>query len=316
MEEDNIRNIWYEKNEIKYIGLFYFILMKLRHKDISGNLSWIIPGILNLMDDTDHLEEVKLPAIQLFHQLLVCFSNDNDNNDFNRWIQIQDTGIYNLFEPILKKMLFFTPPSFKPENTLKIWSTVYPTLIKLYQLQFNYNQHTAFNKEQYNDILVQLCSEVILQHNIPRCEGLKYEKLLLFALDQLTIVLRLLGASSVILLQRIIYVIGENIVKDHYFTLFDHVVDKIIEFLKILIVEIIPKERIEAHKFDLFGILVMITIKCDAEGKLEKDRLEHLQEILKQMEIKSVSVSQMKDYLIIENYYKDIITKLFIYEDN
>lgn len=126
----------------------------------------------------------------------------------------------------------------------------------------------------------------------------------------------MLGASSVILLQRIIYVIGENIVKDHYFTLFDHVVDKIIEFLKILIVEIIPKERIEAHKFDLFGILVMITIKCDTEGKLEKDRLEHLQEILKQMEIKSVSVSQMKDYLIKENYYKDIITKLFIYEDN
>ncbi|KAK5780316.1 hypothetical protein RI543_002071 [Arxiozyma heterogenica] len=330
MEEDNLRNEWYQNNETRYIGLFYFILSKLQHKDISGNLSWIIPGILNFMDDTDHLEEIKLPSIQLFYQLLICFNknnntssgssssstcNNSNNKGLGRWIQVQDTGIFPLFEPILKNMLFFTPPSFKPEDTLRIWSTVFPTLIKLYQLQTNSYSPTKFDKYQYNSMLVQLANEVILQHSIPRCEGFKYEKLLLFAINQLITILRLLDAASLIIFQRIIYVIGETMVKDPFFTLFDSIVDKIIEFIKILIVELIPKERIEAHRYDIMGLIIMITIKCETEGKLGKDRLKCLHDLIRQMEVKSVNVSQIKDYLIKEDYHKDIIIKLFRYKD-
>lgn len=312
IEEDNIRDRWYQNNETRYIGLFYFILLKLQHKDISENLSWIIPGILNFMDDTGHLDEIKLPSIRLFYQLLMCFENDN-NKGLDKWIQIQDTGIFPLFEPMLKNMLFFTPPSFKPEDTLKIWSTVFPTLIKLYQLQTNYNSSSKFDKGQYNNLLLQLSNEVILQHSIARCEGLKYEKLLSFIIDQLITILRLLGATSVIIFQRIIYVVGETIVKDPFFTLFDSIVDQIIGFINILIVELIPEERIEVHKYDLMGLIILIAVKCEVEGKLGKDRLKNLQELIKQMEIKSVNVSQIKDYLIREDYYKDTLIKLYAY---
>lgn len=309
MKEDDIRDEWVKSNEVKYIGLFNLVLRKLQHKDISSNLWWIIPGILNLMDDTSYFEEIKLPSIKLFDNLLDCFgreSEDNsstaNNNIKGKWIPIQDSGLFNLFEPILKKMLYFTPPSFPQEQTLQIWTNVYPTLIKLYQKQFS--------TSKYREMLLIICNEVILQHSIPR-SGFKHETLLMFALNQLLDMLTIVGESSVLLLQRIIYVVGETLVKDPFFTLFDGVVDKMISLISHL-VQIFPIERIVAHQFDIMGLILLITIKCDQEGKLESTgRLVLLRQLVDELQKIGVDTMGIRDQLIESNCYRDVIIKLF-----
>lgn len=310
LKEDNIRDEWYKNNEFKYIGTFHFILTKLQHHDLSGNLWWIIPGILNLMDDTNHFEDVKIPSIELFYQLLECFTKDTSESA-NKWISIQDSGLYDLFEPPLKNMLYFTPPSFPQEQTLAIWSSVYPVLIKLCELQYNY---PPADPHQYNGMLINLANEVILQHSIPRC-AFKHEILLLFGLNELIDILKIVGEPSILIFQRIVYVVGETLVSDPFFTLFDSVIDVIIKLIHTLI-KICPQERIIAHRFDLIGLIVLITIKCDKEGKLaENTRLNSLQQLIYELNNIGVDTSAIQEQLIKEDSYKDIIIKLFTYKE-
>lgn len=310
MQEDSMREQWHRNNEFKYIGTFSFILMKFRHQDISSNLWWVIPGILNMMDDTSYFDDVKLPSIRLFYQLLECFTKDGSNSA-SKWLSIKDTGIYDLFEPTLKNMLFFTPPSFPKKQTLQIWSVVYPVLIKLYELQFNF---LAEDSQQYHEKLITLCNEVILQHSIPRC-GFKYEELLLFALNQLIQLLQIVGQSSVLIFQRIIYVIGETLISDPFFTLFDSVIDASIKLIDNLI-EICPKDRLRAHRFDLVGLAFIIAVKCDKEGRLEGNSiLNSLQHLVYKLNAHGVDTAAIQESLIKDDRYKDVIIKLFTYKE-
>lgn len=310
LQEDNMREQWHRNNEFKYIGTFSFILKNFRHQDVSSNLWWVIPGILNLMDDTSYFEDVKLPSIRLFYQLLECFTKKgtiDGSNSANKWIAIRDTGLYDLFEPTLKNMLFFTPPSFPKEQTFQIWSTVYPVLMKLYELQFN---HPPGDLQQYHEMLINLSNEVILQHSIPRC-GFKYEELLVFALNQLNDILQIVGQSSILIFQRLIHVIGETLVSDPFFTLFDSVIDVIIKLIDNLIKKC-PTERLIAHRFDIVGLIFIITVKCDKEGKLDgNSRLNSLQDLIHELNTHGVDTAAMQEVLIKGGRYKDVVIKLF-----
>lgn len=287
---DNKIAVWFQEKSWKCYGLFYFILQKLPKSEMSSQMNWIIPGILNLLDNADNLKGIKLMGVIILNQWLDCYlmkgndsNGENNQDNESKWLKFNQVGIYDMVEPILSNMLHYVPPLYSLDDTLQIWEILYPTILKLYKIQYEqivYDEITNKienkiedgvkneNKHLYNKQLQKLITKNILQYNIPHCE-VKYDKLTEFQLIQLRALIRELGSSSVILLTRISYTLGEILVKSPYITLFPNIVLEILQLLDELI-QIIPKDRITKHRFDLLGLIIILWKKCNNEGAIHE----------------------------------------------
>lgn len=260
LKEDQLKEVWIRQDGLKSIPLFYVILLHIKRKDVSTNLSWIIPGILNILDDTTDLRKVKLRGVFLL-QTALDHTFMHEIND-SKWIQFSSTGLFPLFEKALINMCYFLPPSYDANETLAIWRLVFPTINSLYKVEFFDNKH----KYQYH--LEKFMSEILLQNIIPRA-SLNYENLTLYALETTATVLKLQKEGSVVHLQRLIYVLGEYIVRSPFYTAFPKLISKTLSVIDILI-KVCPQERIKAHKFDILSLILITYDKCSQEDALNE----------------------------------------------
>ncbi|CAI4950632.1 CRE_HP_G0147140.mRNA.1.CDS.1 [Saccharomyces cerevisiae] len=269
-KEDNLMQAWVSQGGLKGIPLFYVILLHLKRRDISTNLSWIIPGILNILDDTTDIRRIKLRGVLLL-QTLLNHTFMNEIND-SKWIQFSSTGLFPLFEKTLINMCYFLPPSYNADETIAIWRVVFPTIQSLYRVEFWDN----YTKYQYH--LEKFMSEIILQNIIPRA-SLAYENLTLYALECTMNILRLQREGSVVHLQRLIFVLGEYIVRNPFYTTFPRLISKTLSVVSTLI-KVCPNERIVAHRFDILSLILVTYDKCSQEDALNKSILQQCKETI------------------------------------
>ncbi|CAI1524891.1 hypothetical protein SEUBUCD646_0J03270 [Saccharomyces eubayanus] len=260
LKEDQLKEAWIRQDGLKSIPLFYVILLHIKRKDVSTNLSWIIPGILNILDDTTDLRKIKLRGVFLL-QTALDHTFMHEIND-SKWIQFSSTGLFPLFEKTLINMCYFLPPSYDANETLAIWQLVFPTINSLYKVEF-FNE-----KNNYQYHLEKFMSEILLQNIIPRA-SLNYENLTLYALETTATVLKMQKEESVVHLQRLIYVLGEYIVRNPFYTTFPKLVSKALSVVDILLT-VCPHERIEAHKFDILSLILITYDKCSQENALNE----------------------------------------------
>lgn len=270
LKEDNLMQAWVSQGGLKGIPLFYVILLHLKRRDISTNLSWIIPGILNILDDTTDIRRIKLRGVLLL-QTLLNHTFMNETND-SKWIQFSSTGLFPLFEKTLINMCYFFPPSYNADETIAIWRVVFPTIQSLYKVEFLDN----YTKYQYH--LEKFMSEIILQNIIPRA-SLAYENLTLYALECTMNILRLQREGSVVHLQRLIFVLGEYIVRNPFYTTFPKLISKTLSVVSTLI-KVCPNERIVAHRFDILSLILVTYDKCSQEDALNESILQQCKETI------------------------------------
>ncbi|AJR73239.1 Tti2p [Saccharomyces cerevisiae YJM1478] len=270
LKEDNLMQAWVSQGGLKGIPLFYVILLHLKRRDISTNLSWIIPGILNILDDTTDIRRIKLCGVLLL-QTLLNHTFMNETND-SKWIQFSSTGLFPLFEKTLINMCYFLPPSYNADETIAIWRVVFPTIQSLYKVEFLDN----YTKYQYH--LEKFMSEIILQNIIPRA-SLAYENLTLYALECTMNILRLQREGSVVHLQRLIFVLGEYIVRNPFYTTFPKLISKTLSVVSTLI-KVCPNERIVAHRFDILSLFLVTYDKCSQEDALNESILQQCKETI------------------------------------
>lgn len=294
-EEDRIRDEWKRGGGLKSIPLFYVILSHLKSQNISSNLWWITPGILNLLDDTSDIIGVKLQGVALLKQFLETTVDLKDTSHFN----FSQTGLFDAYQSILNSMCYYLPPSVDPKTTLTVWRAVYPTMLSLYRVQFH-NEENIYCKH-----VKRFFSETILQIAIPRVST-DHVELTSFLLDLTIEILNLLKEQSVSHMQRIIYTLGEYLVRNPFITVFMPILHKTLSVLSTL-ASVCPKERVQAHKYDFLACAIILYEKCDQEGTLQNDTLSLLNNYIRLLERRQCDFTQDKLTLL----EKRNLSKLF-----
>lgn len=270
---DENRRKWKQNGGLKSIPLFYVILLHLGHHKLSSNLWWITPGILNLLDDSSDLDGIKLRGVLLLRTFL-----ESAFKDETRWISFQDTGLFELYEPLLINMCYYLPPVHSAEVSMRVWKQVFPTLNALYSIQFDQDL------KSYRRHLGSLMSELVLQQLIPRI-NMTSEVLAVFVLKTLKDQIQRLEEATLYYLSRIIYTLGEYVVKDPFITTFEEIFKEAVDTLEVLI-SVCPPDRIAAHKYDFLALTVIMFDKCKQEGKLTDVLIEKLRAVLQLLEVK------------------------------
>ncbi|AGO10380.1 AaceriABL075Wp [[Ashbya] aceris (nom. inval.)] len=264
MENEHEICAWKKSGGLRSIPLFFVVLSFLKHEHISSNLWWISPGILNLLDESEDIEHVKLPAVKLLHRFLECTVDITDTAHFS----FAATGLFAVYEPILVGLCHQIPPLVDARQSLLIWSTAYPALLALYRVQY------GPEGPEYKVHLGQLFSELILQLALPKV-SMDHLELTTMLLDYTMQMIQLLGEFSVRYLQRSIYVVGEYIIRNPFLTLFQPLLEKALEMLAKL-AEVCPPERVCAHRYDFLACLLITYEKCSTEDVLPDSTLNHI----------------------------------------
>lgn len=266
---------WRLNGGIRGIGLFYMIVRNLKKRDISTNLPWISPGILNIIDDTTvGADNVRLYGILLLQELLRSILKSDENNKYT--FSFKDTGLHQIYEPILTGLLYHLPPSSTAEETLRIWEVTYPTLQLLLEVE-------AFgNTDEYRTKLGQMFSETILQLIIPRI-GLEHVALAQWILSYCERIISILERDSTIYLQRILYVLGEYYFRNPFITLNMEVLEQSLHILETLCYQALP-ESIRNQQYDILACILLTYEKCSTEGALTPNISSKCKKLLKLLE--------------------------------
>ncbi|CAR26392.1 ZYRO0B08624p [Zygosaccharomyces rouxii] len=291
-KEDEQRQAWRNEGGLKSIPFFYVVLFNLKNRHVSSNLWWITPGILNILDDTTDIVGVKLKGVILLRVFL-----ENCFEDQKNWVSFSDLGLYELYSPILWNLCYYLPPSYDSNTSLSILQTVFPTLNSLYRLQF------ISSDLKYKYHLGKFLSEILLQNLIPRVNFIS-EPLTAYALDVCCRCVRILGVSSAVHLQRMIYVLGEYLVRNPFFTAFDSLMDNTLSLIHTMIVEC-PAERVVAHKYDFYGLLLISFGKCKQEGKLTQEIMRKFKRIRESMKATGCDPNEDKDEILANHRYME-----------
>lgn len=255
--EDEMWETWRKVGGMRSLGLFYTILTTLRQEQFSANLWWITPGIVNLMRDTTvGSSNVKLNGVfllQTFLQACICQGK-------SKKFIFSNTGLYKLYDPMLKSLTYSLPPSFEPSTTLEIWKIVYPTLLLLFKAEF------SDDSENYLKAVGSLFSENILQLTLPRI-GYEYTELAKWILYYSKELVDILSVNTTIYLQRIIYAFGETFIRNPFITLEMDIMESCIELFTCVSLNCIP-DSIVNQKFDLLACVLIAFEKATNEGTL------------------------------------------------
>lgn len=268
-EEDKVRNDWQENGGLRSIPLFHVVLSHIKHRDISSNLWWITPGILNLIDDTSDIEKIKLQGVLLLRRFLVETLDLSDDAHFN----FANTGLFTIYHNTLTSMWYHFPPSTERALTAKIWDAIFSTIIPLIKAQF-YKDSDAYKLH-----VSSFLSEILLQTTLPRIAN-EYTELTLQVLQYVDEAVQILGEKSVPHMQRMIYVLGEQLVRNPFITLFMPLVHQVLSSL-IQLIEVCPSTRVVAHKYDFLACALTLGEKCANEGELNEKTKLKLMEYLK-----------------------------------
>lgn len=281
-EEDRQINDWKKNGGIKNISLFYLILRTMRNKQVSVNLNWIIPGIMNMLDNTTDMKMIKMNGVLLL-KTFISFSFQNDSDvQANNWINFQQTGIFEMVEPILLNLCYFLPPTYNEHESLEIQEQVHETVIILYEQSLD-------DTEMKRRIGRIVLSDIILRHTIPRI-GIKYESLLEHQLTMIERIVQLLGVSVTKYLQRILFSFGKYIIGDPFVTTVKKSI--ILHLIQIVntLVDVCKTERIQRHRYDFMLLICLISEKYEAEGEMTEALKHRLKEMFHHLETKGCDV--------------------------
>ncbi|KAL3231529.1 hypothetical protein RNJ44_00564 [Nakaseomyces bracarensis] len=254
--EAEIYEEWKRNGGLRSIPLCFTILRYIKISQMSQNIWWINPYLLNLLDDTSDLHGIRMPAVLLLRTMLELVFYEQSSA---KWISLRDTGLFSEYENLLVNFCFYLPPSYDPADTLRIWQTVIPTIGVLYKAQF------VDDVVKRNLNTRKFLGEVVLQNCLLRC-GCNYEKLTIFLLRTIRECFDYLGENSTVLLQRLIYDLGQYLVKDPFFTAFEPLVYEVIKTVRHAI-EVCNNDRVLAHKYDFMALVLSIYGKLRQEGQ-------------------------------------------------
>ncbi|SCU92450.1 LAFA_0F10616g1_1 [Lachancea sp. 'fantastica'] len=277
-KEDEIRSNWAQQGGTRTVSLFYVVLGQLKIKDVSSNLGWIVPGILNLMDDTSDLEGIKLQGAVLLERFLTETVGFSSQPQFD----FSGTGLFKVFEPILTSMWYHFPQSTDPNLTKKIWGTVFPTLIALYRVEF------ITRPELLYENVSKFLSEVLLQVTLPRI-AISYPDLTIDTVDRVGACVQILGERSVIHLQRAIHVFGDYLIRSVQIQDLKNILHSVFTVLKAFI-DNCPKDRVIAHRYNLLACALVACERTLTEQKLQEDEnvQRECRSLIKALEVKGV----------------------------
>lgn len=278
--DDEVYEIWKKNGGIRSIPLCLTILSHLPIDKISTNLWWISPFILNLLDATSDLQNLRLPGVKLLHVMLEKVFIDQYSN---KWLKFKDTGLFQEYERILINFCFYLPPSYDSQNTLLIWRQVFPAIYSLYKAQYIEDEY------QLRLHILKFISEVILQNCLPRC-GCKYDQLTSFLIHFMIEMIRTLGEKSTIYIQRVIYDIGQYLIKDPFFTAFDKLIFETIELVE-AIIGYCNTTRVLEHRYDILGIILLIYGKLKNEESMSDKIRKQLQHTIKMLKDRGCNFS-------------------------
>ncbi|AET39930.1 Tti2p Ecym_5154 [Eremothecium cymbalariae DBVPG len=292
-KEDDLRTAWKNEGGLRSIPLFHIVLTYLKHDQISSNLWWITPGILNFLDDDQ--QEVKLSGVKLLRQFLEV------SIDYSNTLQFSFSGtrLFDIYHPILLNLCYHMPPLTDVKTVTIIWRDVFPTLIALYKVEY------IDDVQQLKVQIGSLLSEVIVQLIIPKIAS-EYPELTIIALDYATQLIHLLETSTVRYLQRIIYMLGEYIVRNPFITLFMPLVIKSAVLLQDLVL-LCPTERVVAHKYDFLACVLILYDKCEREGTLSPEILEPLSKLMNMLKEKGCDYTDDREKILKRNQKFDVI---------
>ena len=299
--EDQRREAWKERGGMKSIPLFYVILRNLPRSDVTSNLGWIVPGLLNILDDTSDFVRIKLKGVVLLQTFLkFCFPEDNtEAGEPDRYLSFKETGTASLFEPTLTNMCYYLIEVNKTDNkeTLEL---VYGTLLLLYEKTYltggkkgDNTRNFSLYKEKVGTIIL---SEILLQYALPKI-GTKDERLLGFIIQMLQKVATILGSDIVIYLQRIVYYVGEYVIRDPFFTSIKSdtgIVQETISFL-LTLTKICPQERITEHRYDFLGLALIVFERFSYEEKLDDTLLDQLRALIRACNFTPEDIKQLEN---------------------
>lgn len=289
-KEDEQREEWRNRGGLKSVPYFYVVLLHLKNRHVSSNLWWITPGILNILDDTTDIVGIKLRGVFLLKVFL-----ENCFEDQDHWISFSDLGLFELYLPVLLSLCYYLPPSYDSNTSLTVLRTVFPTLNSLYRLQF------LSSDLKYKYHLGKFLSEILLQNLIPRV-NFTSEPLTAYGLQVCCTVVEILGVSSAVHLQRMVYVMGEYLVRNPFFTAFNSLLDNTLNLIHILVVQS-PAERVVAHKYDFYGLLLISFGKCKQEGKLTQEVLHKFKSIRQSLKAAGCNFDEDKDEILNNHSY-------------
>ncbi|CCF58588.1 hypothetical protein KAFR_0E04380 [Kazachstania africana CBS 2517] len=284
LKGDKIMSDWKSQGGLKDIPIFNTILLNLPRNQISENLWWIRPGILSLLDDTTDLRGIKLNGVKLLGTLVDrCFIDVSD-----KWISFKETGLFDLTEPMVRNLCYYLPPTYSMEDSISVFEAVIPTLRCLYKAQYDI-------KDCKDMIGAKILSQILLQHVIPRI-GIRYEKLSeLVISDIMCPMIRSLGETCVPYLQRIIFTVGEYLVRDPFITTSKSLVNAIINVLESVIDAAgYDNERIIAHQYDFLAMIIILFEKCENEGIVNDLILKKLKALVFRLNLNGSDIESMK----------------------
>ncbi|AMD20961.1 HEL320Cp [Eremothecium sinecaudum] len=251
--EEELIMKWKANGGLRSIPLFHVVMTNIRLDQVSANLWWITPGILNLLDDPTGWYNLQCHGVQLLQQFLdLCADNENQ-----ALFSFAGTGLFDIYHPLLMNLFYNMPPMTDENTTKSIWSVVYPTLTSLYRAQY------VTDTTRFKHMIGRLLSETFLQLIIPKLSYTNKE-LALQSMDYLLDIINLLGGFSIRYLQRILYVLGEYIIRSPYLILDITLEKKCLEVLDKLIT-VCHIDRIIAHKYDFLACILLTYEKFDAE---------------------------------------------------
>ena len=300
--EDQRREAWRERGGMKSIPIFYVILRNLPRSDVTSNLGWIVPGLLNILDDTSDFVRIKLKGVVLLRTFLeFCFLEDDTKvGESGRYLSLRETGVASLFEPTLTNMCYYLIEVNKTDNkeTLEL---VYGTLLLLYERTYltgGNKEDNAKNLSLYKEkIGTVILSEILLQYALPKI-GTKDEYLLGFIIQMLQKMTAILGPDIVIYLQRIIYYVGEYVIRDPFFTsIRSHtgIVPGTISFL-LTLVDVCPQERIKEHRYDFLGLALVVFERFSYEEKFDDNLLDQLRTLIRACSLTPEDIERLENF--------------------
>ncbi|SCV99336.1 LAFE_0A00914g1_1 [Lachancea fermentati] len=293
--EDKIREDWLASGGIRGISLFFVTLKHMEHRDISSNLWWITPGILNIMDDTTDLLRIRLKGAVL----LDCFLGTTYDSTDTAQFDFSTTGLFDVYYGCLRSMWYLLPPSTNSKITEQVWKIVFPAMLSLFKAQF------ASEDLLYSNQINKFLSEILLQGTLPRVAP-DHVELTIDLLRYIQVVLQILGLRSAVHMQRLIYTVGEFIIRNPFITLFVPLIHETVTTLSEM-VKVCPEVRVAAHKYDLLGGVFILYLKCRSEGKLDTQTLHFLRDYTRLLQAAGCKLSPEDLEMIKERQLQDLI---------
>ncbi|KAH3674309.1 hypothetical protein WICPIJ_009588 [Wickerhamomyces pijperi] len=251
-DDSESRFIWKSRN-IASISKLNFLIEQVTLSDLRGQY-WrvVVPSILNIIDD--HEMDIKLLGVRVLSHTLLRFQNNSQDQGepiFFTFVPfLRQTGLFQVFMDSISGMLTYLPTKtlgISSESSGEVLDVSYTVCLQLI---------TSFHQDSkdFNGQLIALVNSNIF-HSLTMVKDDIF--VLSTLLSQTEQILNKLSLQMLKLLPRLIFILG-NLISDPFLTSRNaHVlVSQVLQIIKLVILNCWI--RVDSHRFDLLGMLIII----------------------------------------------------------